>query len=80
MHTILKRNQNEITRKVYEAQKLDSKKGDFVQQIEDDKEMIKLDLSDQEIEMMDQTTYQNLVKSKVKSAAFVYLQDLQERH
>ena len=65
---------------MYEAQKLDSKKGDFVQQIEDDKEMIKLDLSDQEIEIMDQTTYQNLVKSKVKSAAFVYLQDLQERH
>ena len=41
LHTILKRNQNEITRKVYEAQKLDYKKGDFVQQIEDDKEMIK---------------------------------------
>ena len=80
MHTILNRNQKEITRKVYEAQKLDTKKGDFVQQIEEDKEMAKLDLSDQEIEVMDPTTYQNLVKSKDKSAAFIYLQELQERH
>ena len=60
MHTILKRNQNEITRKVFEAQKLDPKKGDFVQQIKDDKAMIKLGLSDQEIKVMDQTTYQKI--------------------
>ena len=68
------------TRKVFEAQKLDPKKGDFLQQIENDKEMIKLGLSDQEIEVMDRATYCIFVKTKVRTAAFIYLQEMQERH
>ena len=42
----MKRNQNEITKKVYEAQKAGPKKGDFVILVKEDKELIKLDLSD----------------------------------
>ena len=76
----MKRNQNEITKKVYEAQKADPKKGDFAILVKEDKELIELDLSDEDIERMDKMEYQNIVKRKVKSSAFVYLQSLQEKH
>ena len=46
LQTIMKRNQNEITKKVYEAQKAGPKKGDFAILVKEDKELIKLDLSD----------------------------------
>ena len=80
LQTILKRGENEITRKVYEAQKLNPKKGDFVLMVREDKEMIQLDLSDHQIELMDKSTYQNLVKTKVKNSSFVFLQGLQVQH
>ena len=46
LQTIMKRNQNKITKKVYEAQKADPKKGDFAKLVKEDKELINLDLSD----------------------------------
>ena len=76
LQTIMKRNQNEITKKVYKAQKADPKKGDFAILVKEDKELIELDLSDEDIERMDKMEYQNIVKRKVKSSAFVYLQSL----
>ena len=50
-----KRSLNEITKKVYEAQKHDPKKGDFALLVEEDKKLVNLQLSDQEIQNMEKS-------------------------
>ena len=80
LQTILKRSQSEITRKVYNVQKHYPKKGDFALLVEEDKNLIELELSDIEIENMEKSLFQTLVKSKVKRAAFAYLQGMQLKH
>ena len=44
------------------------------------KELINLDLSDLQIENMKKSKFKFLVKSRVKSAEFAYLQDMQINH
>ena len=78
LQTILKRKKDEVTRKIYEAQKLNPSKGDFIELIKADKGIVSLELSDNEIENMERHTYQNIIRKKVRSAAFLYLQSLQK--
>ena len=75
LQTILKRKNVEITKKIYMAQKSQPSKGDFSELVLKDKERIKLDKSDKEIEAMSKSELKSLVKRKVKEAALVYLNE-----
>ena len=80
LHTILQKDENEMVRKVYEAQKVQPNSGNFIQLVKEDCAKIGLDMSDKEIGKTQKQKFKNIVKSKVITAAFNYLQTLQQSH
>lgn len=80
LQTILKRSERELTRRVYEAQKQKTGKGDWIQLIRDDMDMIKCNLRDDEVRDMPTNTYKLYIKQKVREAAFEQLNNTKESH
>ena len=64
LHNILKKQDDEIVKKVYPAQKSNPDNGDWF--IDSEKEKYKLNISDDFIEAMTENEYKSLVKHKVK--------------
>ena len=75
LHTLVNRGDSEVTKKTYLAQKADPLKGDFCLLVEDDKKMLKLDKTDDEIKYMKKYQLKLILKKKVKEAALSYLQN-----
>ena len=75
LQTILKRSDRELTKKMYLVQKSDPKKGDFYDLVKKDIEMVKLDLNEEDIETMSKKKLKEIVKTKVKEAAFKHLME-----
>ena len=69
-HHILRRPTNELISKFYHAQKLKPSKGDFVSLIENDKKMIGISLSNEEISKLSKYKYKKLVKKAILDEAF----------
>ena len=61
-----------MLRKVYEAQKQESKRGDFVAQQKKDKEELDINLSDKDIQKLSKWKWNKLVKENTKIAALRY--------
>ena len=80
LHSILQKKEDELVRKVYEAQKADPTPGDFTELLKEDKESISIDLTDNEIQMMSKIKFKNYVKEKIETAAFSYLLDRKQKH
>ena len=80
LQNILKRDMNELVRRVYEAQKADPKQGDFVKLVEDDAKLVNIVIQEEHIAKMDKSYFQTMVKNAVKEAAFAYLLKLQQTH
>ena len=73
LHNILQKNESELIRRVYEAQKDDPTPGDFCELVKDDCIDIGLNLSDEDISKHKKKEFQKLVKKKVREAAFSHL-------
>jgi hypothetical protein len=73
LQTILKRNNDELTKKIYIAQKEDPSEGDFYELVTKDMEMIDLTMNEEEIKEASKVALRNIVKKKVKEAAFKHL-------
>ena len=73
LQTILKRNCQELTKKMYVVQKSDPKKGDFYDLVKKDIELVKLDLNEDDIETMSKKQLKEIEKRKVKEVAFKHL-------
>ena len=80
LQTILKRDKNELIQKVYEAQKLDPKQGDFIQLVQADANLVNFNIQEELIQNMDNTLYKTLIKSTVRKAAFAHLLEVQQGH
>ena len=80
LQDILKRDQKELLRRVYKAQKENPTKGDFVELVKKDFELIEEVIDEIKIETMTQFSYKNLIKSKIRKAAFKHLTALQDTH
>ena len=80
LQTILKRDINEITRRVYEAQKKDTVKGDFVKLVQEDATLIDYVIDENRIRNISKYEHHKEVKSKIRKAAFKHLQQLQQTH
>ena len=80
LHTILNRNDTELTKKIYNAQKLDPVKGDWVTLVKEDLETIEIHLSEEEIVKTKKTHFKKLVRKYVKDAVFKKLKDMQKEH
>ena len=66
LHNILIKPKNELIRKVYEVQKLLPTKGDWYQQVVDDKSKLGIDLSDIKISKMSKDQFKKKVSESVK--------------
>ena len=80
LHTILERQDNEIIKKVYMAQKKQPCPGDWVKLIEADKRDLDITLEDSEIALMSSEDFTNLVKAKVRQNSFHELRQVQKEH
>ena len=70
---ILKEDKDSMIYNVFKALNEDSRKGDFVDLVNRDRNELKIDLLNEEIEKMSVWMWKKLVNSKVKEAAFEYL-------
>ena len=80
LHTILKKDSEELVKEVYEAQKNDPINGDFFHLVMEDSAVISLNMTEDQIKTMKKEKYQEIVKMKVKKSAFDYLKEIQARH
>ena len=80
LQTILKRSENELTRRILLAQKADPSPGDFVKLVESDLKKLNLHMEYEDIESMNVEFFKNMVKKKVKEAAFKHLKELKDTH
>ena len=80
LHTILTRSNEELTKRVYEAQKDSPTKGDFFYLIKKDFELIGEAVNEEQIASTSKETFKKNIKSKISLAALQYLKDKQKYH
>jgi hypothetical protein len=78
LQTILKRDATELTSKILKAQVEDPFKGDFCQLVDEDVQMIHLNMLHSEIQKISKNKLKKILKLRVRSTAFTYLQSMQE--
>ena len=69
LHNILIKPENELIKKVYEAQKILPTKGDWYQQVMDDRNKLGLSLSDIQISRMSKDQFKEMVTLSVRNYA-----------
>ena len=78
LQTILKRHDDEITKKVYLCQKSNPLPGDLCQLIAKDFDRMDIHMSDDHIAQMHVLEYKKLIKRKVHDTAFMELEQLRK--
>ena len=79
-NNILKRENQELIRRIYNEQLNNPTKGDFVEMIKDDFKTFNIVQNDEEIRNSTTSTYKEHIKKCAKSAAFNYLIRKQTKH
>ena len=72
---ILHTDASELIRKVYDIQKSNPNKGDWVKMMEEEQGKYDLEISDTEISSMSRGKFENIVKKKIKTHAAQYLKN-----
>ena len=80
LQTILKRPKGELIRKIYKAMKEDPLPGDWCELILSDFNKLNIHISDNLIQNMNEDEYKNLIKDKVREAAFNEFKHMQAGH
>ena len=80
LQTILKRHDNELTKRVYMSQKQSPTKGDFFNMVKKDFETIGEVFDESEISAKSKDLHKSNIKSKTMKAAFLYLKKRQSSH
>ena len=80
LHNILSREEGELVKRVYRAQSDRPTKGDFVELVKADLEMIGATLNENKIQTQTKGEFKSSIKSKIQDAALQYLKTLQIKH
>ena len=80
LHSILQKEEHEMVRQTYEAQKIQPIQGDFIDLVLKDFEKISLEMTEHEIQCTTKQRFKNIIKMKIQKAAFKYLKTLQNSH
>ena len=80
LQNIIKKDEKEMIKKIYETQKGNPSPGDFSEMIKDDSRYINLNLTENEISKLSKQKFKAIVKDKVRNAAFEYLKMLKNGH
>ena len=78
LHTIVNRNDDELTKKVYNTQKECPTKGDFCELVREDLRLIGLE--EDSISNYSKSSFKKAVKAAINEKALAYLQELQKAH
>ena len=79
LYYILNESMDSMLSQVYMAQKEDSRKGDFIDLTNRDRESLNIEYEDEEIKSMTKHSWKKFVKEKVKLAAFTELKNKNSR-
>ena len=77
---IMRQNENELIKKVYDVQRLIHTKNDWYQLIVNEKEKYEIELSDEEVSKLSKFRFKRLVDKKVNTFAFQYLKEKASSH
>ena len=80
LQAILKRDDEELTKRVYRSQKQSPIKGDFFNLVKKDFDTIGQSINEDEITAKSKEMHKSDIKSKIKTAAFQYLREKQSGH
>ena len=80
LHHLLTRNENELIHKFFKAQERCPIKDDWVTQIKEDREYLKLDMTNEEIASTKKSQFKKIIRKKIKEAAFAYLEEIKMSH
>ena len=80
LQTLLQRSDEEITKRIYQQQKINPSPGDWCELVSKDFDLIGEHMSESHIQGMAPTDYKKYIKSKVRYAAFQYLEALKSGH
>ena len=80
LQTILKRQNSELTKRIYMAQKENPTKGDFFCLVLNDFKLIGEPMDENEIASKSSKCHKNYIKQRIREAAFGYLQEKQQNH
>ena len=81
LHTILRRHENEITNRIYQAMKEEPIKGDWIELVKEDLESIDMSIEDEEkIKNMTEAKFKKIVKEKIREVAFKKLEEKKAWH
>ena len=80
LQTILKRNENELTKRIFKAQKENPTKGDFYCQVLEDFDLIGEILNEEEVANKSKISHKNNIKQKIKTAALSFLLEKKQNH
>ena len=78
--TILKRDENELTKKILKFQMNNPTVGDFIELIKNDFTMIGEKININEIEQTSVRSYKKFIKEKIRKAALKYLNEMKDQH
>ena len=80
LHSILRRVDDELIKKIYKAQRDDPTPGDWCELLKDDFNIIGEELDEAAIANASTESYKKYIKSKVRGAALKYLNERKETH
>ena len=80
LHHILKRPENEVIKKFYDAQKLKPSKNDWVVSVENDKKELEIELKDEEIKKFSKHKFKKYLEERIKKETYKYLIKKKEKH
>jgi hypothetical protein len=80
LHTVVSRDNNELVRRVYDAQRKNPSKGDWCDMVNEDMNMIGLRVSVDEVNRIPKQAFKKLVEKHVRSATFESLQKSKASH
>ena len=69
---LLKRDDKELTKRIYKAQQSNPTKGDFVKLLEEDFRLIDEKQNEPQIQMANSSSYKKHIQSRIKTAALKY--------
>ena len=80
LHYMLNLNENDLLRKVFEAQKRNPVKGDWVLKVQEDLRMLGLSNDFENIKSFKKTTFKKMIKSEIIKLALNYLNNIKSEH
>ena len=80
LHNILKKPDHELIKRIYNAQKVKTSKGDWIELVKKDFELIGEQFDEEMVKQMSKNKFKQFVKQRIEKAAFNHLETTKQKH